>query len=57
VHELRRPLFANERTARAGVYGHVRPGDELEDLERVRGRLLQRLVARHGGDAEELDLR
>jgi hypothetical protein len=51
------PLFAHDRAGRAGMHRDVGAVDELEDLERVRGRLLEGLVARDRRDAEELDLR
>ena len=46
-----------ERPVGAGGDGHVRPADEVEHAQRVRGRLLERLVAVHGRDAEHLELR
>ena len=44
------------RSAPAATGTSLAP-DELEHPERVRGRLLERLVARDGRDAEQLDLR
>ena len=46
-----------ERPVGARGDGHVAPAHELEHAERVRGRLLERLVAGDGRDAEELELR
>ena len=45
-----------ERPVRAGRDRDVGPADELEHPQRVRGRLLQRLVAVRRRHAEELDL-
>ena len=47
--------LADERPPRAGRDGDV-GADELEDADRVRGRLLHRLVPGHGRHAEELEL-
>ena len=57
VHVRGGPLLADERAVAADVDRDVRAVDELEDLERVRRRLLERLIPRDGGDAEHLDLR
>jgi hypothetical protein len=35
---------------------HVGPADVVKDADRVRGRLLERLVAGNGGHAEQPDL-
>jgi hypothetical protein len=51
-----RPRLADERAVGADVDRHVRAVDELEDLERVGGRLLERLVARDRRDAEHIEL-
>ena len=56
VHVRGGPLLADERAVAADVDRDVRAVDELEDLERVRRRLLERLIPRDGGDAEHLDL-
>ncbi len=49
--------LAADRPVGAGGDGNVRAAGELEQLQRVDGRLLERLVAVDGGDADELDLR
>ena len=46
-----------ERPVGAGRDRDVGPAREVEHAERVRGRLLERLVAVHGRDAEHLQLR
>ena len=47
---------ANERPVRAGGNRDVGARHELEHADRVRRRLLERLVSGDGGDAEELEL-
>ena len=49
--------LAAERAGGADGDRHVGPADELEQLQRVDRRLLERLVAMDGRDADELDLR
>ena len=49
--------LAAERPVGARRDGDVRAADELEDAERVGGRLLERLVAVRRRHAEQLDLR
>jgi len=49
-------LLPNERPRRAGGDRDLRPARELEQLERVQGRLLERLVPGDRRDPEELDL-
>src|ERR671920_1921794 len=46
----------HEWTVRAGGDGDVGAVDELEHAQRVRGRLLERLIAGDRRDAEELEL-
>ncbi len=46
-----------ERTIRAGRDRDVGATDEVEHAQRIRRRLLERLVAVDGGDPEQLDLR
>ena len=48
---------AHERAVRAGRHGDVAPPHELEDAQGVVGRLVERLVAVHRRDAEQLHLR
>ena len=48
--------LAHERPVGAGRDGHVGAAGELEHAERVRRRLLERLVARDGRDPDQLDL-
>ena len=48
---------AHERRVCARVHRHVAPPRQLEHAQGVRGRLVERLVARHGRHADELDLR
>ena len=48
--------LAHERPVGAHRDRNVLAADEREHAERVVGRLLERLVAVHGGDADELDL-
>jgi hypothetical protein len=50
------PLLADERPRSADVHRHVRPLDELQDLQRVGGRLPESLVARDRGDPEDIEL-
>jgi hypothetical protein len=50
-------LLPHERSRCAGRDGDVGAARELEELERVPGRLVERLVARDGRDPEQLDLR
>ena len=49
--------LARERAVGAGRHRHVAAADELEHAERVRRRLLERLVAGDRRDAEEVELR
>ena len=57
VDVLRDERLAPERPRSAGGDGDVGAARELEQLQRVDRRLLERLVAVDGGDADELDLR
>ena len=50
------PLLPDERPRSADVDRHVRPVDELQDLQRVGGCLLESLVARDRGDPEDVEL-
>src|SRR5438105_1544695 len=56
VHVRGDEQLADERPIGARCDRHVVAPHELERADRVRSRLLERLVARHGRDAEELDL-
>ncbi len=49
--------LARERRGGAGGHRHVATPDELEHADRVRGRLLERLVPVGRRDAEQLELR
>ena len=57
VHVRRDDELARERTLGAGGDRDVGALHELEDAQRVRGGLLERLVAVGRRDAEELELR
>ena len=57
VHVCCHDELARERALRAGSDGHVGAFDELEDAERIRRRLLERLIAVRRRDAEEIELR
>ena len=57
MHLERHPSVAHERARRARGHRHVGPARELEHLERVSGRLVERLVPGDRRDGEELDLR
>ena len=48
--------LAHEWRRRAGGDGDVVASYEVENADRVRGRLLERLVSGDGGDAEQLEL-
>ena len=48
--------LAHERPLRAGVDGVVRP-QQMHHAPRVRERVAQQAVARHGGQADDLQLR
>ena len=49
--------IADQRSVGPGCDRNLVASDEVEDADRVRGRLLERLVARDRGDAEQLELR
>jgi hypothetical protein len=48
--------FADQRTLGAGGHRNVAASHVIEHANRVRGRLLERLIARHGRHAEQLEL-
>ena len=48
--------LADQRPVGAGGDGDVEAVRVIEDADRVRGRLLERLIARHGGHAEQSQL-
>ena len=56
VHGGREPRGADERPVRPGRNRNVAAAGQLQHAQRVGGRLVERLVARHRGDAEQLDL-
>jgi hypothetical protein len=56
VHVLGDDPLAHERRVGACRDRHVGAVDELEEAQRVRGRLVEGLVARDGRDADELEL-
>ena len=56
VHVGRDVALADQRPRRAGGDRDVGAADVVEDADRVRGGLLERLVAGHGGHAEQIDL-
>ena len=57
VHVIGDAELPDEGTLGATRHGHIGAAGELEHLERVQRRLLERLVAVDGRDAEQLDLR
>ena len=57
VHVRRDVLLAHERPVSAGRDRHIRPAGELEHADRIRGRLLERLVACDGRHREQFQLR
>ena len=56
VERARHMRLAHERPLRAGVDGVVRP-QQMHHAPRVRERVAQQAVARHGGQADDLQLR
>ena len=56
VDVLRGEALAHERAVGAGGHRDVGASRQLQDRERVSGRVLDGRVARHGGDACELEL-
>src|SRR5438034_7342653 len=56
VHVRRRPQRAPQWSGRAGGDGNVGAARQLEHLERVAGRLVERRVAGDGRDRAQLDL-
>ena len=47
---------AREGSLRPGGHANVRPARELEDAERIRRRLVERLVSGHRSHAENVEL-
>ena len=56
VHLRRDRRLAHQRPRRAGGDREIGAANVVEHADRVRGRLLERLVAAHRGHAEQLDL-